>query len=341
MELQTAEWLAAIERDYLASYVRAGGAAVKFAIPLDGAAGREALAEQVRALAAGAGFVFAAVDARLTRIHLIDRLFFEVARQVDWDALTDGFLTRLFTAQGYRLAPAGFVDVAATHASPLQTIAAQNQVDVIEFDLRVELLLQEQLYHNYALAYEFRLAMLRLCQARLKPESLYGTLAEPIKQWLRGELTSMAPLKQARLYKRIARHSARHMLFSLARWIHLAGLSGLVCFLNIGRYTEGIRPPMPDGTLYYSTAATIDTYEVLRQFIDGTDELGHCLLVVAAAPSFLQDDRRGLSRYDALRLRISDEVHDRRRVNPLGSLVRLAPSEAVGSRQSAVGEGVE
>jgi hypothetical protein len=338
MELQTAEWLAAIERDYLASYVREGGAAVKFAIPLDGAAGREALVERMRALAIGAGFVFAAVDARLTRIHLIDRLFFEVARQVDWDALTDGFLTRLLTAQGYQLAePSGGMP----SRSPLQAIAALNQVDVIEFDLRIELLLQEQLYHNYALAYEFRLAMLRLCQARLKPESVYGTLAEPIKQWLRGDLTSLAPLKQARLYKRIARHSARHMLFSLARWTHLAGLSGLVCLLDIGRYTEGIRPPMPDGTLYYSSAATVDTYEVLRQFIDGTDELSHCLIVVAAAPSFLQDDRRGLSRYDALRLRISDEVHDRRRVNPFASLVRLAPGEVAGSRQPAVGEGVE
>jgi hypothetical protein len=95
---------------------------------------------------------------------------------------------------------------------------------------------------------------------------------------------------------------------------------------------------MPDGTLYYSSAATLDTYEVLRQFIDGTDELAYCLLVVAAAPSFLQDERRGIHRYDALRLRISDEVHDRRRVNPLASLIRLAPTAGAGSRQPAAEE---
>jgi hypothetical protein len=36
---------------------------------------------------------------------------------------------------------------------------------------------------------------------------------------------------------------------------------------------------------------------------------------------------RGIGRYQALKFRIFDEVHDQRRVNPMGSLVRLAISE--------------
>jgi hypothetical protein len=43
-----------------------------------------------------------------------------------------------------------------------------------------------------------------------------------------------------------------------------------------------------------------------------------------APTAFLTDQHRGLSKYDALRLRIWDEVHDRQKANPLSSLVRLA-----------------
>ena len=41
-------------------------------------------------------------------------------------------------------------------------------------------------------------------------------------------------------------------------------------------------------------------------------------------PEFLTDTRRGLSRYEALKLRIWDEVRDRQYQNPLGALIRLS-----------------
>jgi hypothetical protein len=324
MELQAAEWLAVVRRDYLEAYVRRGGAAIKFGVPADGQAGRDACAEELRAAALDAGFCFAAIDSRLAKIHLVDQLFFHVARQIDWDALTDGFLRRLFTAHRYRLPD----DAPLT----LERIADANALDPIELDYRVEGLLSENVYHNYALSYEFRVGMRRLCEARLKPEGPAGSMAEPLRQWLTGDLRTISALKQARIYKKIARHTARHMLASLAQWARLAGAAGLVLALDIGRYTEGARPPEPDGTLYYGGSATIDLYEVLRQFIDGTDELQYCFVLVLAAPSLLSDDRRGLNRYDALRLRISDEVHDRRRVNPLASLIRIARAGGVQSR---------
>ena len=67
---------------------------------------------------------------------------------------------------------------------------------------------------------------------------------------------------------------------------------------------------------------------------DATDDLEGVFIAVLALPEFLEDPRRGLHRYDPLKMRIWDEVHDRRRVNPLGSLVRLAdcpPALAVGA----------
>jgi len=118
------------------------------------------------------------------------------------------------------------------------------------------------------------------------------------------------------------------MLFSLSHWLHVTGKAGLVMALDISRFLEARRPEELDGSLYYSTPAVLDGYEVLRQFIDGTDELQFCLIVVLAPPSFLTpEERRGLIAYDALRLRIWDEVRDRQRPNPLSSLIRLSGQE--------------
>ena len=323
MQMHPADWLRVVRREYIEDYIPAGGAAVKFIVPADDA-GREALVAGLRGDASAAGCVFAFVDARHTRLHLIDRVFSEVAAQVGWDALTDAFLRRLFGARGYRLPD-------AAEGLRLETLAAHNEVarvDLPEFDREVTNLLRQGLYHNYSLSYEFRLAMMRLCEARLQPESASADLADLVKMWLRGELRTLSPLKPALIFQKVARHNARHLFASLAQWTHLAGAGGLVLCLDIGRYTEAARPVEPDGTFYYSTAAAIDTYEVLRQFIDATDELGHCFIAVVAARSFLEDERRGLNRYDALKLRIWDEVHDRRRANPLASLVRIAPAPA-------------
>ena len=44
------------------------------------------------------------------------------------------------------------------------------------------------------------------------------------------------------------------------------------------------------------------------------------------APELLNDTNRGVDAYQALKLRISDEVRDRQRDNPYSSLIRLGAS---------------
>ena len=45
--------------------------------------------------------------------------------------------------------------------------------------------------------------------------------------------------------------------------------------------------------------------------------------MVVAGPEFTSDPARGVDAYQALKLRIYDEVRDRNRDNPYSSLVRL------------------
>ena len=93
--------------------------------------------------------------------------------------------------------------------------------------------------------------------------------------------------------------------------------------LDISQLAVGRRQDAAD-QLFYTKAAVLDAYEVLRQLIDGTDELGACLVVVSCAPEFLSDPVRGLESYHALRDRVADDVRDRARTNPFSALVRVS-----------------
>ena len=145
--------------------------------------------------------------------------------------------------------------------------------------------------------------------------------------WLRGDLRQITRLRSALIFRRIARHNARHFLCALPRWLVRCGHRGLVLDLDLTRLAVARRPPIDDAVgFYYSKAAVMDSYEVLRQLIDATDELTSCCVAVLAPPSLLTDESRGLGAYNALKLRIWDEVHDRRRDNPFSSLVRTEVS---------------
>lgn len=314
MNMNAHEWLDIIRDEYVRDFIADGGAAVKFAVGPDVVRG--AVREGLRELAAAEECLFAGVDAKATRTHMVDHLFHDIARQIDWDELAYSFISRVIVANALQVPPAraDFSLAAVAQLNGLAELLLRNDI---------KRWLTQSIFHDYKMSQEFRIVMIRLCMAQLDPEEKNSFLTNAAKEWLRGELRLVSTVKDALIFQKVARHNARHMLFSLTHWLKLCGKRGMILWLDVSRYTAPGRRAEGDG-ISYSTPAVMDGYEVLRQFIDGTDELECCLVVVGAASEFLTDTRRGLDCYDALRLRISDDVRDRRRQNPLSSLVRLA-----------------
>jgi len=312
------EWIDTIRREYLSSFIKRGGAAVKFAVPMEDGDHRQ-LQNLVRKTAEEENYLFASVNAMSTKIHMIDKLFHTVACQLDWDDLSLAFVKEIFAQNGYEL-PIQSEDF------DFQKIATINRREEMLFRNDVRRWFEEKIFHDFDMSQEFRIAMIRLCLEQL---GLKGSpfLSKSVKEWLSGELRLISTLKDALIFQKIARHNARHMLFSLVHWLRVNGKSGLVFLLDITRYLVSGRSKNPDDGFFYSIPAVLDVYEVLRQFIDGTDEMEGCLIVVLASKEFLDlDDKRGLRSYEALQFRIWDEVRDKQRQNPLASLVRLANS---------------
>ena len=309
------EYAAFLDAEYLHGYVDQGGTAVKFVVPADDdAAG--AFVERFVSNAGAAGYATARVDAAETRVHLLEQVFFAVARQVDWDGLAEVATRRAVAAAGYPATPDGAVT--------LDRLASHHQVDPRELKRDVDRELQRRVQHDFAMVQEMRTAMLRLCQAQLHSGQVADAEHAAVLDWLRGDLRQISALKSALIFRQIDRHNARHLLFSLAHWLAVNDRAGLAVVLDARRLGHARRPvPEERHGHYYTKAALLDAYEVLRQLVDNTDEMAHCVAVVVASPAFLSDTSRGLDAYQALKLRVFDEVRDPNRDNPLSSLVRL------------------
>lgn len=301
--------------EYLASYVPAGGASVKVAVVGDGGAA-DRLESALAAATAERGGLFVSVSAESTRVHMVDQIFFAVSRSVDWRGLAAAHVRAAYEDAAFPV-PAGAPLVVAE-------VARRHDVDPRELYRSVRRLLERRLLGDPMITAEMGRAMLRLAQAQLGAGDVDTAEHDAVLGWLRGELRSITALRPALIYTRIGRHNARALLTSTAALLLAAGQGGLVVYVDYGRLAVARRPPVEARTgSYYSKAAVLDAYEVLRQFIDATDELRGVLVVAVVPPELMTDESRGLPAYSALQLRVADEVRDRRRANPFAALVRL------------------
>lgn len=313
MSIPLAEWLAVMREDYLESYVPSGGAAVKFVVPIDN---EVAVEERLAAAAREAGLLVATVDAAVTRVDRIQDLFFAVSKQVDWHQIATNVRERAVMESEYT--------PPADQPLTFDAIAAANGDIAVPFVRRaMEEWFSERVFRDYQMSREFRAAMSRLCfDPMVSGAGEQSLLLDNIIAWLQGELRLVSGVRSAAIYQKVARHNARDLLLSLSHWLRFAGYQGLAVVVDIRATATKTRALAGDAN-YYSKAALYDLYEVIRQFIDATDEMDGLFLVFVAPPDALEDDLRGLYIYRALQMRIADEVRDRRRDNPLASLVRL------------------
>ncbi len=311
------EWLGFTQREYLATFLREGGSAVKFAVPLEEGL-RDALIDGIADIADKAGYLVVKIHAAETKVHMADEIFFRAASQVPWRTLSQMAIARLAAESGYAWVEDG--------DEPLYLrLAAKNGIDPQLLLLDLKKAIGEKVLKQRNLSRDFLVAMTQLCIAELGGGPDGATATGAITDWLTGRNKAVSAVKPYQIYRKINRATARYFFESTVHWLRFAGYPGMVAILDAQRITLAPRQPR-DERLYYSKAAVLDAYEVLRQFIDGTDRLEGFFLAAIPDAAFLEDEARGLSAYEALKFRVFDEVRDRNLVNPMASLARIGAS---------------
>ncbi len=242
--------------------------------------------------------------------------FFCVADQIDWSGLSERVLNRLCERAGYQLP-----DI--SEMSFCERVAERNGIAVDIVKINLEQALGEEVLRRRDLAKDFRIAMTRLCLARLRGGADAPITVRALTDWLTGRNANVSAVKPYQIFNRITRTNARRLLESLIRWITISGLPGTLVLLDLARLAVAKNPR--DERLFYMSVVLLDAFEVLREFIDSIDRLTHCLIAILPDASFLDETSgRGIAKYEALKLRIIDDVRAREVVNPMAVLVRLS-----------------
>ena len=306
--LPLAEWLPVIAREYFEHFVPQGGSAVKFAILPEDAFDKTAAA---LALMAGQRHLYSVrIDAAQTRLHMLHELFFAIAGRLPWADLAQARLERLFAAHDYPWPRPG-------EAMTMAELSSHFGVALGLLARQRDQWLTKEIWEDRTLAQDFRSALLRLCLAQLGADD--GAAATALA-WLRGEKLTAGLLRGAELSARISRMNARSMLTSLCHFIRSAGGAGLLLVQDVRALSRGA----VEGPVKYTPASVMDTYEVLRELIDETENMPGLFAVVLAGEALATGDaRRALSQYPALQMRVWPDVRPGDRQNPVAPLVWL------------------
>ncbi len=314
--IPVAAWLHHIDREYLSTFIKNGGAAVKLAVAAEEQ--QPALVDGLKALCKERNHLFVALDAITSRVHMPQDIFFGLASQFDWRLLARRVILQLLSEKAYRvdgIEPDSTINI-------IDAVAEANGLEPqsVLFELRPAL--EREVTRNGDMAKAFRVAMMQLClleRENAGPEDYRG---QPLLDWLKGVNTRIGSVKPFDIHTPINRTTARYFIESALYWVRRSGYSGTVILLDNTRVTVSRNPR--DGVRYYTRAMTMDHYELLREFIDEVDRLSGALLVAMTDQAFVDEQsERGWAIYPALRTRVMDDVRDRHLANPVAALVRL------------------
>src|SRR5260370_29580252 len=138
LEIGPQKWLDIFERDYVACFVREGGAATKVLV-VEPALATE-LARRLSEVADRDGLLTAYLDQTVHRVYYMDRLFNEVAKQIDWLRLASDFMRGALRSHGYAMPDGDLV---------VDEVGAANSIDAGQVRITVQQLLTSSLINEY------------------------------------------------------------------------------------------------------------------------------------------------------------------------------------------------
>lgn len=308
------------QKHYLEEYIREGGSKIKFVAGGPGS-GKTHLLNYMTMLARENGYVTASFSARNVWMHDFKEIYVEILNQCGIQNYLERCSLRIIRNMGFQPEeiPPGmtFVDY-----------LSQNDLGDAITRREIRLQLKSMFLDNPLIDNNFALACSLLTGGILGHPLLEEQNRQLLLSWMEGDrsvkLSSIRSLGLSPV--RITKFNARHMLRSLTEVIHMAGHPGLfitVDNLEILLSRSSLEP------IHYTKLKREDTYESLRQLIDDIDSMRNIMFVFAFERELLDHDSAGLKSYQALWMRIQNEVVGQRfnRFTDIVDLDRLAAQE--------------
>ena len=298
---------------YLDQFIRQGGSKIKFLTGGKGS-GKTHCLHLFQSIAKQEGYLTVSLSARTLWLHDFREFYLEVLKQADVISLLARCSKKIIEAMGFS------TKVVEDGSTFLDHLATEGLADgLTRREIRNQL--KQMFLDNKRMDNNFSLACSLLCGALLGHPALEEANKELVLAWLQGDkkirMTSLRPLGMAP--SRITKYNARNLLRSLSELVHLAGFNGLVITvddLEVMVDGSGMNP------FHYTKMKREDTYESIRQLIDDIDTFNHFFVVYGLGRELIDNENAGLKSYQALWMRIQNEVVSDR-INKFTDIVDL------------------
>ncbi|KUK64532.1 MAG: Uncharacterized protein XD84_1339 [Desulfotomaculum sp. 46_80] len=293
---------------YLSDYIACGGSKVKFLTGKPGSGKTHTLLlmlEEARRL----GYITFFANTRRLRLNKFDSIYQAVLDVVDVENLVTDYCSALIGRLGYQ----------AGQLAPEQDFFSWAQArgraaDSLRREIQEEL---DTLYQNRKINHNFALAFTQLCAHHLGSRRLADGQKEILQEWLKSRSLPARVLKPLKIFTRIDKYNARHMMTSFLCLLRLCGHRGL--FLAVDDLSA-LMERGPEGRALYGRSARNEVYESLRQLVDDFAGFEGAFFVFAGRTELIHNEREGFKSYEALWMRIQNEVSGAR-LNRFADLV--------------------
>lgn len=305
---------------YLQEYVKNGGSKIKFITGRLGS-GKTHFLRLMTAIAQEENYKTVSFSAKDIWMHDFKEIYVEIFRQCN-------LLTCLETISRQVIRDMGFDEKEIPEGMKFIDYLSQNDLGDALTRREIRTQLKQIFLDNSMLDNNFALACSMLTGSILGYPVLEEQNRTMLLAWLEGDRSvKLSQLRTLGFYpSRITKFNARHMLRSLAEVIHISGYSGL--FITVDDLEILISRSSLE-SVHYTKMKREDTYESIRQLIDDIDSMQHIMFVYAFDRELIDHENAGLKSYQALWMRIQNEIVGERfnRFLDMVDLDRLAAQE--------------
>jgi hypothetical protein len=288
---------------YLDGFIAGGGSKIKFVTGNPGS-GKTHFLRYLGVGAAEKGYVTVECSARHIWLHDFSELYFEVFKRSDLIGLLSKCAARVIRELG------SDPDAIPEGVTLADYLSAEGTYDAItKKEIRNQL--QQLFLKNPLIDNNFAIACGLLTGGILGHPQLEASNRDLLLSWLSGSKDiKMASFRNLGFSpSRINKFNARHMLRSLTEVSRMAGCPGIVALIDD---VDILSRTKPLDTIRYTRLKRDDAYESIRELIDEIDTLKNIMFVFAFDKVLIDDETTGLKSYQALWMRVQNEIISRR-----------------------------
>ena len=284
---------------YLETYIPAGGSKMKFIAGLQGS-GKTCLAENLMQAAATRDYLTVTISARDVWLNDFRSVYLEILRQCSLETILKDCADQIIREMGYD------PESVPTGKTLMDVLSERGEGDAFSKG-EIREALRKSFTRNPLLDNTFAVCCSLLTGDLLGYPVLESTYRELILGWMQGDNSIKAAQMKAIGMSpvRVTRFNARNLLRSLCEVIHFSGRPGLLVVVDD---LEQLIKKGTEGQIQYTKAKREDAYESIRQLIDDIDSMRYVLFLFCMDREMLDDDSVGIKSYQALWMRMQNEV---------------------------------